>query len=145
MRAQTDAAVRFWAKVDKSGDCWEWLAATSRGGYGLFKANRETTTAYAHRIAYELMVGTIPEGLTIDHLCRNRRCVNPAHLEAVTRGVNTRRAYDARGPMTECSKGHAIEGYNALPRSDGRVRCRQCQRKTATEWQRRKTAASRTS
>lgn len=77
---------RFWAKVDKSGDCWNWTATTARGGYGHFKINGKMK--YAHRVAYELTIAPIPEGLEIDHRCMNRACVNPSHMRTVTRREN---------------------------------------------------------
>lgn len=81
---------RFWSKVDASGDCWLWTGAPHLG-YGRFSRGRSGAT-YAHRVAYELLVGPIPDGLTLDHLCWNTLCVNPDHLEPVTRAENTRRA-----------------------------------------------------
>jgi hypothetical protein len=74
---------RFWSKVDKSGDCWLWTAAIDKG-YGSFTIRRGEK-AKAHRYAYQELVGPIPVGLTLDHLCRNRACVNPAHLEALSK------------------------------------------------------------
>lgn len=102
----TDAAVRtlpfverFWAKVDKNGpvsilrpdlgSCWLWTASIS-GGYA--HIGREGSVCRAHLVAYELVIGPVPEGLDLDHLCFVRRCVNPSHLEPVTRSVNQRRA-----------------------------------------------------
>lgn len=73
---------RFWNKVEKTTGCWIWLGCTS-GGYGLFGI-ATSKSAKAHRIAYEIAYGPIPDGLQIDHLCRNPTCVNPCHLEAVT-------------------------------------------------------------
>jgi len=78
---------RFWAKVDKSGDCWIWTAYVLPVGYGQFGI-RKTKMALAHRYAYEDAIGPIPDGLDIDHMCHNRKCVNPAHLRAVTRKQN---------------------------------------------------------
>ena len=73
---------RFWAKVNKTDGCWEWSGAINTGGYGSFwNGIREVK---AHRFAYELLCEQIRDGLTLDHLCRNRSCVNPAHLEPVT-------------------------------------------------------------
>ena len=81
---------RFWAMVDASGDCWEWRGARVRG-YGTFKVDRKQLRA--HRFAYELLVGPIPPGLELDHLCANPGCVNPAHLEPVTTAENVSRMW----------------------------------------------------
>lgn len=81
---------RFWSRVAETvGGCWLWTAAKCDNGYGRFRAG--SVLVRTHRYAYELMVGDIPEGLDLDHLCRNRACVNPYHLDPVTRGVNVRR------------------------------------------------------
>lgn len=89
-------AERFWDKVDRRGDdeCWPWLAAKSARGYGRFKVGRQLLRA--HRYAYEFLVGPIPDGLTIDHLCNQPSCVNPAHMEPVTHIENRRRATERR-------------------------------------------------
>lgn len=89
------AADRFIRKIDKTDTCWEWQGARFAGGYGMFNPTH-TTTVTAHRFAYELFVGPIPDGLDIDHLCRNRSCVNPAHMEPVTEAENTRRGLTAK-------------------------------------------------
>ena len=85
----------FFAKVDARGVCWEWTACTDRDGYGQFglwmPELRVVITHAAHRWGYEFLVGKIPEGLTLDHLCRNKACVMPDHLEPVTQAENTRR------------------------------------------------------
>lgn len=115
---------RFWAKVKITSEheCWLWQEGTTNGGYGTFGAAGRMYLA--HRWAYEHMVGPIPEGLHIDHLCRVRRCVNPSHLEPVTSGENTRRAHAARAT---CKNGHpwteAITFYYK-----GQRRCRECAR-----------------
>lgn len=80
---------RFWSKVDKSGDCWEWISYIAPSGYGKFQFNGKAW--YSHRYSLSL-VETLKDGLDIDHLCRNRACVRPSHLEQVTRMVNLRRA-----------------------------------------------------
>lgn len=85
---------RFWQNVSKSAGCWEWQGAVMGGGYGAIKV--EGRRVPAHRFAYELLVGPIGEGLEIDHLCRNRSCVNPEHLEPVTRSVNVKRGIPYR-------------------------------------------------
>lgn len=77
--------VRFWAKVDKSGDCWEWTGYKQRQGYGsMSAAPLGLRSMLAHRIAFTLASGPIPEGVQIDHICRNRGCVNLSHLRMVT-------------------------------------------------------------
>ncbi len=84
--------VRFWRKVDKTPACWLWTDTPNHDGYGRFKADRKIM---AHRFAYEEANGPVPEGLELDHLCRNRLCVRPDHLEAVTHTENVRRALHA--------------------------------------------------
>lgn len=81
---------RFWVKVQCGGndDCWPWLAAVDTHGYGRFKLG---TNRKAHRVSYEMAVGPIPPGMTIDHLCERKDCVNPAHLEPVPEHVNRTR------------------------------------------------------
>lgn len=74
---------RFWSKVLRGPNCWLWVGSRNELGYGQYRIDNETR-GRAHRVAYELLVGPIPEGLTIDHLCRNTWCVNPAHMEPVT-------------------------------------------------------------
>jgi HNH endonuclease len=77
---------RFWAKVDKSGDCWLWTASVAHNGYGKFGVGYKVRSA--HSFAYELTVGPVPPGMEIDHSCRVPSCVNPAHLRVVTRKQN---------------------------------------------------------
>lgn len=94
----------------------------------------------AHRFAYQQMFGQIPDGLTIDHLCSNKLCVNPSHLEAVTGAENNRRAADK---ITHCLRGHPLNGENLAPRKDGRRVCRTCKRDFDRRAGRLKTAAKR--
>jgi hypothetical protein len=114
---------RFWRKVLKRGadECWPWTgSAGGTGGapYGRVKLPRnggESRQVQAHRVAYELCVGPIPEGLQLDHLCKNTLCVNPAHLEAVTAQENTLRGsgITAReAELTHCPKGHPYDAEN---------------------------------
>lgn len=91
-----DPEPRFWVKVEKTESCWLWTGATNGLGYGKFKADPRTPAVYAHRYAYELVVGPIPEGLQLDHCCENPPCVNPAHLEPVTQAENVRRGFERR-------------------------------------------------
>ena len=114
------AEAMFWSKVDKQGldGCWLWNGAKNGKGYGNFRSRS------AHVVSYEFSKGAVPTGLQIDHLCRVRNCVNPAHLEAVTALVNVKRAQ-----ITHCKWGHELSGDNIVlyPRPDGvRRRCLQC-------------------
>ncbi|KKN75628.1 hypothetical protein LCGC14_0378660 [marine sediment metagenome] len=122
---------RFWAKVDKNGPlwngtpCWLWLAAKYSLGYGRFKVNARLEAVRAHRWAYEQLVGPIPEGLEIDHLCRNPPCVKPAHLEAVTHSTNVKRGL--RGQLqTHCNRGHEFNSLNTYISPAGGRQCRPC-------------------
>jgi HNH endonuclease len=107
VRKTTPFEDRFWSRVDRSGPgCWPWMGSRNQGGYGTFHIKGPGGSGAAHRIAYELVVGPIPAGLTLDHLCRNRACVNPAHLEPVTMRINVLRgtapsALNARNEFDE--------------------------------------------
>ena len=110
---------------DETG-CWIWIGAGGSGGYG--RVNHPISTL-AHRVVYTLLVGPIGEGLTIDHLCRVRECVNPAHMEPVTNAENTRRgesppACNAR--VEHCIAGHPFDAKNTYRMPSGGRRCRRC-------------------
>lgn len=111
---------RFWAKVERSEGCWRWTASLDGKGYGQFKRPNESRMVRAHRLAYELEVGPIPDGLHLDHLCRNRACVNPAHLEPVTPAENLRRRFDPPGlpastVIEDGCPGHQAEANRTAP------------------------------
>lgn len=116
---------RFWEKVRKTDGCWLWTAAKMPNGYGEFGVGRGRYK-YAHRLAYELSVGGIPDGLDIDHLCRNRGCVNPSHLEAVTRRENLLRG--AHPKMIARREGRCCRGHALPPDTGKRRRCLRCHR-----------------
>lgn len=90
-RPRGPAEERFWRHVEKTDGCWNWLAAKTKAGYGQFSIGY-ANQVFAHRFAYELMIGPIPKGMEIDHLCFNRGCVKPVHMEVVTREVNIARS-----------------------------------------------------
>ncbi len=118
---------RFWAKVDKSDDCWLWTAGKSANGYGKFKAGPKQVSA--HRYAYEQCIGPIPSGLQIDHLCRVRHCVNPVHLEPVTCRENIHRgiSFSAQNAVkTHCPRGHEYTEDNIYRGTKGDRRCKTC-------------------
>lgn len=120
---------RFWAKVNKTETCWLWIGAKDKDGYGHFRLGNLQTLA--HRASYEMHIGAIPKGLTLDHLCRIRHCVNPSHLEAVDCTTNTLRgigfaAQAAR--RTHCPQGHIYDLLNTHITLDGKRVCRTCHR-----------------
>lgn len=135
-----NAADRFWAKVDASGDCWLWLGSVHRTGYGSFWSPDEQRVVGAHRFAYELLVGPIPEGLQIDHLCRVRRCVNPDHLEPVTERVNILRGASPSAQAARrvlCKAGHPLDDREVTRLQAGRRLCRPCNREAVARYRRR--------
>jgi hypothetical protein len=123
-------AARFWSRVDQrsSDECWPWLAGKAKG-YGTFSIGGRSHPA--HTISYQQIIGPVPIGLQLDHLCRNRGCVNPQHLEPVTRKENILRGVSfsaVNGAKTHCPNGHPYD--SAHTRVDPRLgyrRCRECQ------------------
>lgn len=119
---------RFWSKVEFTDSCWTW-ARTRVRGYGQFSI--KGVRSYSHRLAYELLVGPIPEGLVLDHLCRNTACVNPQHLEPVSQKVNVDRGELAERQSqlaraaTHCRNGHRRAG-NTYTTSQGYTGCTLC-------------------
>jgi len=131
LRPRPTVGERFWSKVEKTDRCWLWTAnRTTPQGYGSF-ALGHSKFVLAHRYAYAELVGPIPAGLTLDHLCRNPPCVNPAHLEPVTMRENTLRGTSpaARNAVkTHCLRGHPFDTVNTLINVRGERQCRACAR-----------------
>lgn len=133
---------RFEAKIDRSrGECWLWTGRLAPNGYGVFAPGPKSRLV--HRFSYEYFVGPIPEGLHIDHLCRVRHCVNPAHLEAVTQRENLRRGIGFPGEnsrKTHCDHGHEFTPENTyVYPSNGKRKCRTCHRAhQRARWERSK-------
>lgn len=119
---------RFLAKINicKSG-CWEWTGSLYFNGYGQFRNGNHT--GRAHRFAYEYFIDSIPQGMTLDHLCRNRKCVNPYHLEIVSRKINVLRGVGITAiysKATHCIHGHPFNKENTYINPQGRRKCRLC-------------------
>lgn len=127
MRKVNDEAV-FWSRVtEQPSGCWAWLGTIERGGYGMFRLSG--VSVRAHRYAYELLIADIPDGLVIDHLCRNRACVNPWHMDPVTNEVNVMRGRSfavQNAEATHCPEGHAYAGENLTVTARGWRQCRSC-------------------
>lgn len=128
---------RFWSKVDKTETCWLWRGALTGQGYGQFHVGPGKRTCGAHQMAYMLATGSEPTlGMQLDHLCRNRCCVNPAHLELVTQRINLLggigpSALNARA--THCRHGHVFSSENTYVRVNPKTgrshrSCRTCHR-----------------
>lgn len=119
---------RFWQKVDAEGDCWEWTGARNSAGYGTFLDLQLRKSPFrAHRWAWVHLVGEILDGLQLDHLCRNRACVNPDHLEPVTNAENGQRGIRGRlyTPPSACRYGHQLNEENLYLDNKGIRYCKE--------------------
>lgn len=123
---------RFWSKVKPASadECWSWIGGTDRWGYGRFfvtKEGRTSVTISAHRWTFLMLRGDV-DGLLLDHLCRNRGCVNPWHLDPVTNAVNLQRQKAKNSGKTACIRDHAFTPENTGLRKTGSRYCRECLR-----------------
>ena len=125
---------RFWRHVDDSGNCWEWKGTKDRKGYGQFTVNKKHF--FAHRWAYEALVGPIAVGMVVDHLCRNRACCNPSHMEIVTPVENVKRGEGITAQNSRKDKCQCGQPYFIAHRKDGRSYryCRACKNEYQRRW-----------
>lgn len=132
---------RAWSRVQPGPPwaCWDWLGGTNADGYSQMDVNGRTQGA--HRLIYQWTYGEVPSDLHIDHRCRNRRCVNPAHLEPVTNRENELRGMAARGVLDACPHGHPYDAQNTYrhPRT-GKRQCRRCAVAAQQRYRQRKQA-----
>jgi len=130
---------RFYDYIEKTNSCWNWTGPDRPNGYGRFCVLYKTYSA--HRFSYLLFKGQIPEGLSIDHLCRNRKCVNPDHLELVTTKENLFRSDETRASINknkqQCLRGHPYDSQNTYIHNNKRY-CKICVRENVRKYQNKK-------
>lgn len=150
-------APRFWARVDKTGGCWEWRGYRNTQGYGAFPFKHPElgwVLVLAYRLSYLLTNGPVRDGLELDHVCRNRGCCNPAHLEPVTHRENLVRGHPfgaQHSLTTHCPQGHEYAGDNlSLHRKKNRQgkdyvsrECRACKREAERKRKQRRLSGAR--
>lgn len=139
---KTESEARFWGRFTTRDGCWVWGGPPNNGGYGTASVNGKN--GMAHRHAYELTIGPIPLGKTLDHLCRNRMCINPDHLEPVDLRTNILRGtgFSAqKAAQTNCIRGHPLSGDNLYTKPNGSRNCRACRREALRQLYARRRAA----
>ena len=121
--------LEFFCVPEPNSGCWLWTGFIKPDGYGHLRCVRTRTTVLAHRMSYEEHKGPIPEDMEIDHICRNKACINPDHLEAVTHIENLRRNPNWWGNKTMCVNGHVFDGRDARSRT-----CTKCKATRNKKW-----------
>lgn len=125
---------RFWGYIDADGDCWRWKGFCIPTGYGYFMVHTiypKRRNIGVHRLAWQMLVGTIPPKMTIDHMCKVRNCVNPSHMRLLTRAANTMAGSSVPAMnerKTECKRGHPFDSSNTVIDNRGYRQCRICNR-----------------
>lgn len=121
-------------QIDQATGCWNWMGGNNGRGYGVIGLNHRSW--YVHRISHLLFIGPIPDGFEVDHLCKNRGCCNPFHLEAVPQSVNNARSASCcalNALKTHCKRGHLLDGENLYRTAAGRS-CKRCHKIKTKEW-----------
>lgn len=124
----------FWQKVTKTDNCWLWNGSVNKGGYGVAGNGIRGSSIGAHKLCYELLVGKVLRGMQLDHLCKNKLCVNPNHLEVVTPRANLLRSGNFVGinaRKTHCKNGHSLSGLNLYITPSGFRNCKACRRQSS--------------